>query len=67
MTFAEELRTARQRAGISTTALAERLQVSRRTVENWEQGRNVPGSLIKKIALETLKKGVDGKAKQAQK
>lgn len=67
MDFAEQLRTARQRAGISTTVLAERLQVSRRTIENWEQGRNEPAALIKNAALQVLKKGVDGKTKKAQK
>ncbi len=34
--------------GLSQSDLADRLQISKRNVENWEEGTNVPPSYLKK-------------------
>lgn len=47
------LRAFRSRAGLSQVALANALGVSRRTVEEWEGGRNRPPEYLK-LAIEYL-------------
>ena len=42
MTFAEVVRNARQKAGMTQEELAERIGVSRRTVNSYENGRSWP-------------------------
>jgi DNA-binding XRE family transcriptional regulator len=49
MTFAAGVKEIRRRFGLSTGQLARECQVSRRTVEGWEQGRP-----LKETALELL-------------
>jgi DNA-binding transcriptional regulator YiaG len=46
----DEIREARDRLGLSQVRLAERLPVSRRTLEDWEAGRrNPPDYLVRAI------------------
>ncbi len=42
MTFAEQSRAAREKAGLSPIAAAELLGVSSRTIYNWESGDPIP-------------------------
>jgi putative transcriptional regulator len=44
MLFAEALKAARERAGMTQAELARRAGVSLRTIQSWEQGRRVPVS-----------------------
>lgn len=46
MTIAEEVRAARAALGEDTTTFGARWHRSRRTVEDWEQGRRQPDPLI---------------------
>lgn len=43
--LAQRLRDARLRAGLSRRQAAELTGVSRRTIEQWEQGRHAPSKL----------------------
>ena len=42
MRFADMLREARERAGLTQQALAERTGLPLRSIQNWEQGHRVP-------------------------
>lgn len=42
MEFPEQLKTHRQRAGLSQEDLAQRIYVSRQTISNWEMGKTYP-------------------------
>lgn len=42
MTTGDEIRTARQRAGLTQQQLATQIGVSQRTIGNWERGETVP-------------------------
>lgn len=51
MKMAERIRRARRKAGLSQAALAERLQVRRSAVSNWESVNDIQPSLQNLIAL----------------
>ena len=42
MTTAEQVRAIRQRTGLSQAAFAERFEIPKRTLENWESGTREP-------------------------
>jgi transcriptional regulator with XRE-family HTH domain len=42
MRFGEMLKQARVKAGLTQAALAERLRLPLRSIQNWEQGHRVP-------------------------
>jgi transcriptional regulator with XRE-family HTH domain len=42
MRFADMLKQAREKAGLSQTALAERTGLPLRSIQNWEQGHRAP-------------------------
>ena len=42
MKFSDFLRSSREELGITCKQLAESVQISKRTIENWEQGRTEP-------------------------
>lgn len=42
MTTAEQVRAIRQRTGLSQAAFAERYEIPKRTLENWEAGIREP-------------------------
>ncbi len=45
MTFAEKLKNARKKAGLSQAALAEKAGISPRTLQNYEMGKRYPASI----------------------
>lgn len=45
MKFSEKLKEARKKAGLSQGALAEKAQISVRTLQNYEMGKRYPASL----------------------
>lgn len=45
MNFSEKLKEARKKAGLSQSALAEKAQISLRTLQNYEMGKRYPSSL----------------------
>lgn len=54
--FAKLLRTARDTAGLTQAQAAERLQVARRAIQQWEAGERTPIYPAQCGALELLKK-----------
>jgi DNA-binding transcriptional regulator YiaG len=54
-TFAQLLRTWRERHGYSQRDAAEQLKVSKRSLENWEQERAMPQGFGLQAMLEIIK------------
>lgn len=56
MTFGEKLRTLREERGYTRTDLAAATGYARRSIYNWEQGRNLPKSIaIHKVLSRVLR------------
>ena len=58
-TFAEKLKTARAATGMSQQKMADRMLISKRTIEKWETGERVPPEYVQRFVLnelETMKK-----------
>lgn len=51
----KQLKAWRARAGLSQPDAAAHLGITRRTLENWEQGVNAPRGLARSALLEKLK------------
>ena len=66
MKFSDELKDAREKAGLTQVKLAMLLDVSVTTVANWEQGRNEPSKVLQSACLVILAEAQapKGKAKQ---
>ena len=54
MDFAEALKKARAQAGLSQVALAERMKIPKRTIENWETGARTPQEYVQRFVLNEL-------------
>jgi len=53
---AKQLQKLRHAAGLSTKELGEKLGVSQRTIENWEQGRyKIAAAVVKLLELQGYK------------
>lgn len=52
--FNEQLRQARKDAGISQQRMADRMEISRRTIEKWETGDRVPPKYVQRFVLNEL-------------
>lgn len=55
-----EIKEARIAAGLSQAAMAELMQIPKRTIEEWEAGRRTPPPYVKRLIikeLEAMKKG----------
>ncbi len=52
--FNELLRKARAEAGISQQGMAERMEISKRTIEKWETGDRVPPQYVQRFVLNEL-------------
>ena len=50
MDYATGIKTLRAKIGLSTQQLAQKIGVSRRTVEGWEQGRPISTPALKLLA-----------------
>ena len=66
MKFSDELKDAREKAGLTQVKLAMLLDVSVTTVANWEQERNEPSKILQSACLAILAEAQapNGKAKQ---
>ena len=53
-TFAERLRAARAGTGMSQQKMAERMLISKRTIEKWETGERVPPEYVQRFVLNEL-------------
>ena len=60
--FAEALKKARAATGMSQQAMADRMQIPKRTIEDWERGKSTPPPYVQRFVLNELeqlkKKGV---------
>lgn len=56
MEFREQVKTARQKMGLSQTALAKELGVSFPTINRWENGHGEPHYVVKNAFYELCKK-----------
>lgn len=53
-TFAEKLKAARAAAGLSQQAMADRMLIPKRTIENWEGGQRTPPAYLQRFVLNEL-------------
>lgn len=54
-TFAEKLRSARAETGMSQQKMADRMIISKRTIEKWETGERVPPEYVQRFVLNELR------------
>lgn len=52
--FAEQFKAARKAAGLTQQGMEDRLQIPRRTVQDWEKGRMVPPPYVQRLVLDAL-------------
>ena len=52
--FFEALKAARSAAGISQQAMADRMLIPKRTIEDWEAGRRTPPPYVQRFVLNEL-------------
>lgn len=50
------LKEAREKAGISKTEMARKLEIPIRTIEDWEAGRRKPPEYVKRLVIRELKR-----------
>ena len=55
--FAERLQKARKAAGLSQQGMADRMLISKRTIEKWETGERVPPHYVQRFVLNELQEG----------
>ena len=53
--FADRLRAARAATGMSQQKMADRMIISKRTIEKWETGERVPPEYVQRFVLNELK------------
>jgi transcriptional regulator with XRE-family HTH domain len=53
--FNEQLRQARKEAGLSQQGMADKMLISKRTIENWEAGQRTPPPYVQRFVLNELK------------
>lgn len=52
--FAESLKTARKKAGITQQVMADRMLIPKRTIEAWETGDRTPPPYVQRFVLNEL-------------
>lgn len=53
-TFSERFKEARNETGLSVAKLAERMLISKRTLEKWESGERTPPIYVQRFVLNEL-------------
>ncbi len=53
-TFAEKLKEARARTGLTQQGVADRMLIPKRTIEEWERNNRVPPSYVQRFVLNEL-------------
>ena len=59
--FAQELKAARSAAGITQDGMDERMQIPKRTIQDWEGGKRTPPSYVQRFVLNELKAIADAR------
>lgn len=52
--FAEELKQARAATGLSQQAMADRMMIPKRTIQDWEGGQRTPPPYVQRFVLNEL-------------
>ena len=52
--FAKKLKIAKKAAGLSQQGISDRMLIPKRTIEEWERGKNVPAPYIQRFILNEL-------------
>jgi transcriptional regulator with XRE-family HTH domain len=52
--FAEQFKAARKAAGLTQEEMLAAMDIPRRTVQDWENGRMVPPPYVQRLVLEKL-------------
>lgn len=52
--FAEKLKKARQAAGMTQQAMADRMEIPKRTIQDWEGGQRTPPPYVQRFVLNEL-------------
>lgn len=53
-TFAERLKNAREAAGLTQQAMSDRMEIPKRTIEEWETDRRTPPAYVQRFVLNEL-------------
>ena len=53
-TFAERLKAAREAAGLTQQAMSARMEIPKRTIEEWEAGRRTAPGYVQRFVLNEL-------------
>lgn len=53
-TFAERLKAAREAAGLTQQAMSGRMEIPKRTIEEWEAGRRTAPGYVQRFVLNEL-------------
>ena len=53
--FSGKLKQARKAAGLSQKGMAERMLISKRTIEKWETGERTPPEYVQRFVINELK------------
>ena len=53
-TFAIQLKNAKKTAGLTQQAMADLMLIPKRTIEDWERGKNTPPSYVQRFVLNEL-------------
>lgn len=53
-TFSERFKEARKETGLSIPKLAERMLISKRTLDKWERGERTPPTYVQRFVLNEL-------------
>lgn len=53
-TFAERLKAARAAAGLTQQSMADRMEIPKRTVEDWERCKSTPPPYVQRFVLNEL-------------
>lgn len=53
-TFADKLKSARVAAGMTQQAMSDRMEIPKRTIEEWEAGRRTAPGYVQRLVLNEL-------------
>lgn len=54
MDFSEKLKDARKAAALTQQAMAERMEIPKRTIQDWEGGLRIPPAYVQRFVLNEL-------------
>ena len=65
-TFAKQLKQARALTGLSQQGMADRMLISKRTIEKWETGERVPPEYVQRFVLNELEGSSKGERERSE-